>query len=64
MFRTNLNYLYSAGKLVLKYNRYEITICQRFNNMSKQFDSSTTNSPVRRNIGFYNARNVMLQDSR
>lgn len=64
MFRTNLNYLYSTGKLVLKYNRYEITICQRFNNMSKQFDSSTTNSPVRRNIGFYNARNVMLQDSR
>lgn len=36
MFRTNLNYLYSTGKLVLKYNRYEITICQRFNNMSKQ----------------------------
>ena len=63
MFRTNLNYLYSRGKLVLKYNRYEITICQRFNNMSKQFDSSTTNSPVR-NIDFYNARNVMLQDSR
>ena len=63
MFRTNLNYLYSTGKLVLKDNRYEITICQRFNNMSKQFDSSTTNSPVR-NIDFYNARSVMLQDSR
>jgi len=63
MFRTNMNYLYFTGKLVLKYNRYEITICQRFNNMFKQFDSSTTNSPLR-NIGFYNARNVMLQDSR